>query len=53
MNSTDLKMTLSRTAWCSAYRLTSALGAVWLEAYGMDEVDVTIIDVVGTFRVGL
>jgi len=30
-----------------------AFGAAWLEAYGMDAVDATIADVVGTFQVGL
>ncbi len=30
-----------------------AFGAAWLEAYGMDAVDATITDVVGTFQVGL
>ncbi len=30
-----------------------AFGAAWLEAYGMDGVDATITDVMGTFQVGL
>ncbi len=29
-----------------------ALGAAWLETYGMDAVDATITDVVGTFQIG-
>jgi len=29
-----------------------AFGAAWLEAYGMDAVDATITDVMGTFQIG-
>ncbi len=30
-----------------------AFGAAWLEAYGMDEVDADITDVMGTFGVSV
>ena len=45
-----------RTAAHPGDALTEALeafGAAWLEAYGMDEADATITDVVGTFGVSV
>jgi len=36
-----------------AARAAEAFGAAWLESYGMDDVDATITDVVGTFGASL